>query len=550
MRRLLTGMFRSLSLPGIVIGLAFFAASLTPSLMPRSYLVQGGLSGLSAGVGYMFGAGLTWLWRHLELPVPNKPPKWVRWCACLAGLLLCLFALWHAALWQNSIRLLWKMPPIASAEPVWLAVVAAATFLVALIVGRSFRNACLLFSGWLSRAIPRRLSNVVGLLLAGALFWSIGQGILLRLALDAADASFREADALIEDDQPRPESALKTGSASSLIAWQGLGRQGRHFVASGPQAAEIGAFWGGAAQEPVRVYAGLNNAETSKERAALALRELVRQGGFDRSLLVVIVPTGTGWVDPAAIDTLEYLQRGDVASVAVQYSYLTSWLSLLFEPEQGEEAARDLFDAVYGYWSRLPRDRRPRLYLHGLSLGALNSQQSLDIYNVVGDPINGALWSGPPFRSAKWRAAVAGRNPETPEWLPTFRDGSVIRFANQEHAPDRSAAPWGPLRLVYLQYASDPVVFFSASSAFREPQWMKPPRGPDVSPELVWVPVVTMLQLLFDMMIATTSPVGYGHIYAPQHYIDCWISLTDPVVGAEDANRLKVLFASRFDMPL
>src|SRR5690606_26282940 len=114
-----------------------------------------------------------------------------------------------------------------------------------------------------------------------------------------------------------------------------------------------------------------------KERAALALRELVRQGGFDRSLLVVIVPTGTGWVDPAAIDTLEYLQRGDVASVAVQYSYLTSWLSLLFEPEQGEEAARGLFDAVYGYWSRLPRDRRPRLYLHGLSLGALNSQQSL-----------------------------------------------------------------------------------------------------------------------------------------------------------------------------
>ena len=48
------------------------------------------------------------------------------------------------------------------------------------------------------------------------------------------------------------------------------------------------------------------------------------------------------------------------------------------------------------------------------------------------------------------------------------------------------------------------------------------------------IPVVTMLQLLFDMMIATTSPIGYGHIYAPEHYIDCWIALTDPQIEAAE----------------
>ncbi len=223
-------------------------------------------------------------------------------------------------------------------------------------------------------------------------------------------------------------------------------------------------------------------------------------------------------------------------------------MSLLFEPQQGEETAVDLFDAVYGYWSKLPRDKRPKLYLHGLSLGAMNSQLSLDIYNIIGDPVNGALWSGPPFRSARWKAATAARSPGTPEWLPRFRDGSVIRFANQQHAPDQFAAPWGPLRVIYLQYASDPVVFFDAASAFREPEWMKAPRGPDVSPELTWIPVVTMLQLLFDMMIATTSPIGYGHIYAPQHYIDCWVSLTGAQISPEDLARLKSLFAARFGM--
>ncbi|MFJ6321345.1 MULTISPECIES: alpha/beta hydrolase [unclassified Rhizobium] len=548
MSRLDKEMFHSLSLLGMVMGLIFFAASLTPSLMPRSYLVQGALSGVSAGVGYMIGTALTWLWFYLQLPTPDKSLKPLRWTIGLACLVLCLAALWHATFWQNSIRLLWKMPAIASAEPYWLAAVAAATFLAALVIGRLFRLACLVFSNWLSRMVPSRLSKVVGALLAIALFWSIGQGILLRLALDAADASFQQADALIEVDQPSPQDATKTGSYASLVEWQGLGRQGRHFVASGPTASEISSFWNMKSREPLRVYVGLNNAETSKERAALALKELIRQGAFDRSLLVVIVPTGTGWIDPAAMDTLEYLERGDVASVAVQYSYLTSWMSLLFEPREGEETAVDLFDAVYGYWSTLPRDKRPKLYLHGLSLGALNSQLSLDIYNVIGDPVNGALWSGPPFRSARWMAATAARNPGTPEWLPKFRDGSVIRFANQEHPPEQYAAPWGPLRVIYLQYASDPVVFFDASSAFREPGWMKAPRGPDVSPQLTWIPVVTMLQLLFDMMIATTSPVGYGHIYAPQHYIDSWISLTDASIAPQDVTRLKSLFASRFGM--
>ncbi|TXI04063.1 MAG: hypothetical protein E6Q76_13065 [Rhizobium sp.] len=548
MRRLDKEIFRSLSLLGMVLGLIFFAASLTPSLMPRSYLVQGMLSGIAAAVGYMIGTLLTWLWLYLQLPVASRSLRVARWSIGLACLLLCLAALWHATFWQNSIRLLWKMQPIATADPYWLAAVAAATFLVALVVGRLFRIACLLFSQWLSRVVPSRLSKVIGALLAVALFWSIGQGILLRLALDAADASFRQADALIDDDQPMPQADTKTGSSASLVAWQGLGRQGRYFVASGPGASEISNFWATPAKEPLRIYVGLNNAETSKERADLALKEMIRQGAFDRSMLVVIVPTGTGWIDPAAMDTLEYLQRGDVASVAVQYSYLTSWMSLLFEPQQGEETAADLFDAVYGYWSKLPRDRRPKLYLHGLSLGALNSQLSLDIYNVIGDPVNGALWSGPPFRSARWKAATAARSPGTPEWLPRFRDGSVIRFANQEHAPDQFAAPWGPLRVIYLQYASDPVVFFDAASAFREPEWMRAPRGPDVSPQLTWIPVVTMLQLLFDMMIATTSPIGYGHIYAPQHYIDCWISLTDAQISSQDITRLKSLFASRFGM--
>jgi Alpha/beta-hydrolase family len=53
-------------------------------------------------------------------------------------------------------------------------------------------------------------------------------------------------------------------------------------------------------------------------------------------------PTGTGWVDPAAMDSVEYLHDGAVASVALQYSYLASWLYLLVEPGYGADVARAL----------------------------------------------------------------------------------------------------------------------------------------------------------------------------------------------------------------
>lgn len=258
------------------------------------------------------------------------------------------------------------------------------------------------------------------------------------------------------------------------------------------------------------------------------------------------MPTGTGWIDPEALDTVEYLLHGDVASVAVQYSYLTSWLSLLVEPGYGADAADALFDAVYGYWTTLPRDRRPKLYLHGLSLGAMNSQGSVDLFDVISDPFQGALWSGPPFPSALWRSVTADRVAGSSAWLPRYRDSSAIRFTSQENALDIPGAHWGAMRIVYLQYASDPVTFFDPHSFYREPDWMKPPRGPDVSPALNWFPVVTGLQLLADMALATTSPMGYGHVYAPEHYIDAWMAVTDPQgITAEDVTRLKARFSVR-----
>ena len=330
-----------------------------------------------------------------------------------------------------------------------------------------------------------------------------------------------------------------------MISWDSIGRKGKEFIVGGPTQEQIGKFLERKpVLRPLRVYAGLRSAETIQERARLALDELIRVGGFDRSALVVATPTGTGWLDPGAVDTLEYLHAGDTAIVSMQYSYLPSWITILVDSNRSRVSAEILFDEVYDYWNTLPKDERPKLYLHGLSLGALGSETCVDLFRLFDDPIHGAVWSGPPFPSTKWSSLTKDRNPGSPAWLPRFRDGAMIRFTGQDNSIDDAGDHWGKMRFVYVQYASDPMTFFAPELLFRKPDWLVGERGPDVSPYLDWYPIVTFLQIASDLPMATTVPTGYGHNMAPANYIDAWVAVTGPPDWtADDTQRLKQEFA-------
>jgi uncharacterized membrane protein len=506
--------------------------------------MEGVVSGLSFFAGYGIGVVIRWIWTFLELPVPESSvSRRIRIIVLIVCGATALPFLWLAVAWQNSIRSLMELAPLDEGQPLYVALVALAVFAALVTIARLFRLTIHAVSQRLKQVIPRRLAYVLGFAISAALFWSIASGLLLRAGLRMADGSYQQLDALVEDIVQKPPDPSKTGSMASLVSWENLGRTGRRFVSSGPSVEDLTAFLGEDAVAPIRVYVGLNSAETPEEQAKLALEELKRVNAFDRSVLILVTPTGTGWIDPAAMDTVEYLHRGDIASVAVQYSYLASWLALLTEPDYGVETARALFSEVYGYWTTLPQDQRPKLYLHGLSLGALNSDLSADLFDAIGDPFHGALWSGPPFSSETWRAATKGRQPDSPAWLPRFRDSSVIRFTNQHALPSLLNPAWGPMRIVYLQYASDPITFFEPQALYRPPDWLDNPRGPDVSPHLRWFPVVTFFQLIIDMPASTWAPVGYGHVYAPDDYIDAWLAVTAPSGwSSEDVDRLKSRF--------
>ncbi len=534
------------SIPGLLLATLFFAFSLTPSLVPRPFVFQGSISGLSFTAGYALGVFVRWFWDYVELPLPGREATRVfRVVASGVCLIVAIGFLWQASQWQDGLRSLMGMKPEGAMPSYGIALMTLLVFVVLMMFARLFRRTFQYLSQNLARYLSDHVAHAIGIVAAGMLFWSVIDGVVVSLFLRATNNSYQQLDALIQDDLERPVDPMKTGSEASLIAWSDLGRQGRQFMSSGPTAKALRDFFGKPMPEPIRIYVGLNAADTPQERAELALQELKRVKAFDRSVLLLVTPTGTGWVDPAALDTVEYLHRGDIATVTAQYSYLPSALSLITEGEYGAEMARALFQKVYVYWTQLPRNKRPKLYLHGLSLGALNSDRSFDVYDIIQDPFNGALWSGPPFRSETWRKVTQERDPDSPVWLPRFRDGAVVRFMNQYNGLNDDNSPWGSFRIAYLQYASDPITFFDSHAFFREPEWMQAPRGPDVSPHLRWYPIVTMLQLAADMAVGSTPP-GFGHVFAAKHYIDAWLALTEPKGWAdEQLNRLRALFDGR-----
>ncbi|WP_292043603.1 MULTISPECIES: alpha/beta hydrolase [unclassified Brevundimonas] len=532
------------SVLGIVLGSICFFTSLTPSLVPRSGLLQGVLAGCCFAAGYGVGVGVKFIWTWLGLPRLDRTKRNMAIKIAIGTAVAFIVAgLVMAAHWQQDVHTAMGLPPVETVRPFTIAGVAGAVAIVLLSIGRVFRAAVQVSSKWLAEHLPQKVALLASLVATIAAFVFIGGDVIIGGAFTAFDKTYARIDATLPDDGLSPSDPLATGSPASLIDWSSMGAEGRAFVSQGPDAPAISAITDRPALQPLRIYVGMGSAETAAERARLALNEAIRVGAFERDALVIATPTGTGWMDPSSHFPLEVLLDGDVATVGVQYSYLPSWLSLLAVPEYGAESARAVFLAFHDYWSRLPEDTRPKLYLFGLSLGAMNTDLSYDFYDVVDAPMDGVFMSGPPFTSRGWGQLTRDRDAGSAAWLPRFRNGEVVRFMNQDGIPPQSGE-WGSTRILYLQYATDGIVFFSPSLIWQRPEWLDQPRGPGVSPRLRWVPIVTFLQVGFDLLTATTTPSGQGHVYAGVDYMTGWNAMLGTDRSSQEKERLKRAMAA------
>jgi len=524
---------------GTVGALVLGCSSLTPSLLPRGWVIQGLIAGITAAIGY--GVGTTVAWFVAELTESRMSPGFRRraWqVLAAAGPLLCVVMLWLGAGWQRDIHQLMGLDAPTGYAALGIVVLAVLVFALVVAIGRGIRRLGRWLVRLLGRILPRRMARPLGVAAATALVLLLLNGVLFQGLVNGMNSAFSVRDDGTEEGAVEPTASERSGSPASLVPWADLGLQGRNFVGKGPTPEDLSAFSGEPALQPVRVYAGLASAADAGERAALAVRDLQRAGGFEREVLVVITTTGTGWVDPAASDSLEYEFNGNTAMVGMQYSYLPSWMSFLVDQVKARDAGRALFDAVYGVWAQLPTGSRPALYVFGESLGTFGGEAAFSGLADIVNRTDGVLWAGPPNFNELWGGIVEGRDDGSPEWLPVVDDGRTVRFADEADDLDRPSGRWGEPRLVYLQNGSDPIVWWSPQLVLNRPDWLDGERAPDVSQDMVWLPFVTFWQVTADMVFATGVPDGHGHSYRAD-YVDAWAAVAQPP-GWTDADTARL----------
>ena len=532
------------TLPGCWGALVFACLSFTPSLLPRDGLLQGIVCGVTAAIGYGLGLLVAAIWRAFADRGP-RPPRPTAWRTFLiTALVLFGIAFAFGQYWQSQIRALMDITdynvPLAVVSPL----IAAVFFGLLILVGRGLRGLYRWTARQLARRIGSRAATALGWILVVALTFLVVTGVLLDGLVSAADKAFSVRDTMTEEGVNQPNSALRSGGPGSLVSWDSLGRQGRKFTGKGPTASDIGGVVGAPAMEPIRAYAGLATAEDTEERATKAVDDLERAGGFRRANLVVFTTTGSGWVDPAMIDSFEYLGRGDTAAVAIQYSYLPSWISYLVDQSKAREAGRTLFDVVYDRWSRLPQDQRPKLYVAGESLGSFGGEAAFSGEADLRNRTDGTLFAGPPNFNTLFREFSDNRDAGSPEIQPVFKNGRTVRFASDPAAAiPPTGPPWDGTRVLYLMHPSDPIVWWSPSLILSQPDWIGEAPGKDVLEGMVWMPFITFWQVSADLPFSTGVPGGHGHKYTTEQ-VDGWYAVMRPSgLDAGVVDRLKQVIA-------
>ena len=530
------------TLPGAWVALMFVALSLTPSLLPRPPAYQGAVTGLSAVIGYGIGVLGAWLWREFADRGPRPPERrsWRTFAVVAVATLVIAFG--FSVRWQRELRDLVDVAPPGAVSYLLIPLVAAVIFVAAVAVGRGFRWIYRWLGGRLERRAGARAARASALVVLTCTTALVFSGLVFDGLVSMADRSFALLDTRTTGGAVQPTSTLRSGGPESLVSWESLGRQGRRFTGTGPTAEDIASFTGSAAQEPVRAYAGYASAEDTEDRAALAVDELERAGGFDRSHLLVVTTTGTGIVEPSSAASFEYLTGGDSAIVATQYSHLPSWLSYLVDRDEARAAGRDLFDEVYGRWSQLPADDRPELMVYGESLGSFGGENAFSGERDLANRTSGALYVGPPSFNPLYSDLVEDRDPGSPQVEPTFNEGRIIRFTGRprDGIPPESS-PWAGTRVLYMQHASDPITWWSTDLILTRPDWLEEPPGRDVLDDMTWMPFVTFWQVSADLALSFSTPPGHGHVYTGEH-VDGWAAVLQPADWSEEkAARLRTI---------
>ena len=365
------------------------------------------------------------------------------------------------------------------------------------------------------RAVIRRDPGAAGSFLAHAALLG-AMGLAGAFALKKVTDRLEHADDIIEPAYPAaPTNPQVSAGPRSEMPFASIGKEGRRFVTMTLTHGEITTVMGEPAVDPVRVVCGYETTDDLRERARLGVADLEACGGFERSLICVASPTGVGYVNYTIIEALEYLSRGNCATIVPQYALVPSALAM---PKTGDGVmlTRYVLEDIQARLASIPAERRPRVVLLGESLGA---NVALDVSTVPGPfagipalehlGVSGGVYFGVPFRTEFWR-----RWRDNPEAMDPEHE--VLLVAEPSEAPP---LPPGHMRHLMVVHHDDPVNKYAYTMVLQPPWWMGPPttRPPMVPRETRWRPITSFVIATVDLKNGMNSKPGTfvrrGHDY-------------------------------------
>ena len=365
------------------------------------------------------------------------------------------------------------------------------------------------------RAVIRRDPGAAGSFLAHAALLG-AMGLAGAFALKKVTDRLEHADDIIEPAYPAaPTNPQVSAGPRSEMPFASIGKEGRRFVTMTLTHEEITRVMGEPAVDPVRVVCGYETTDDLRERARLGVADLEACGGFERSLICVASPTGVGYVNYTIIEALEYLSRGNCATIVPQYALVPSALAM---PKTGDGVmlTRYVLEDIQARLASIPVERRPRVVLLGESLGA---NVALDVSTVPGPfagipalehlGVSGGVYFGVPFRTEFWR-----RWRDNPEAMDPEHE--ILLVAEPSEAPP---LPPGHMRHLMVVHHDDPVNKYAYTMVLQPPWWMGPPttRPPMVPRETRWRPITSFVIATVDLKNGMNSKPGTfvrrGHDY-------------------------------------
>lgn len=533
------------STTGLVIAFFAYLISVQPSLLPRYWYWQAVVSGLLMTAGYALGAVLgasaAWVWEQAEVKL-SANSNWVKWLSrlgILAATLIAVSLVLRAYRMNLLTSALVGLPALGPQG--YLAATFAALVIFACLMGLWHLLVVIwrFIASKIRRFVPRWVATLTATVVVIALVIPLSSDVIFRGIMEYMyhwGANLNRSDPGVS----APLEPQRSGSTGSFMDWDTMGHYGKKFVSFGPRANDITNVTGREAQEPIRIYASLPDNRKLQDAADQVVREMVRTGALDRPVLVIATTTGTGWLEEWSIQSLEYLTDGNCATVSMQYSYVPSIVAFLWEFNRASEAGQILFDTVMEAVNARPPQARPAVYVTGVSLGAAGSQAAFTDGEDLNSKVDGAIWAGTPNYSPLWQLLTTQRHRGTPQVAPVVENGRHIRFANDPSQlrvdiNGRTLPTWEYPRSVFLQHASDPVVWWSPELFGQEPDWLRERAGADVHPDMRWVRGVTGLQVLGDLPVSGDTPDRHGHNYH-REFIDAWIAVLGLDGSAAPAN--------------